>query len=161
MCGYVFPPGRYYVGDLCYVMHHRWEEICAVWFDRSPAGKKIEDGHWQFNDGMVLFEHSTGADGLYVDTNGHEYPVDAALIGCIHEKWLDPNDVEQRANGQMIEMDEPFFCEGTEKGISIGNKIRILLDVCEECNDEDCEPCSTCGEQQCGHCDDCGCECTC
>jgi hypothetical protein len=34
------PAGRYYIGDLCYVMHDEWDEACALFFpDQVP--KKV------------------------------------------------------------------------------------------------------------------------
>ena len=28
----MFPAGKYYVGDLCYVMHDEWDEVCGLFF---------------------------------------------------------------------------------------------------------------------------------
>ena len=33
-----FPAGEYYIGDLCYVMHAEWGEVCDLMF--AAAGSK-------------------------------------------------------------------------------------------------------------------------
>lgn len=36
------PAGRYYIGDLCYVMHDEWDEFCDH-LD-YPGERKLKDG---------------------------------------------------------------------------------------------------------------------
>ncbi len=42
------PAGKYYVGDLCYVMHDVWDEVCDLMFPHDNSGVygkfKLKDG---------------------------------------------------------------------------------------------------------------------
>jgi hypothetical protein len=76
---YTPTPVRYYVGDLCYVMHDEWNEVCGqISFDN-------EDGaEYELEDGRKFFFYSTAyGDGQYTDTDGHLYSVDSGSLGAI------------------------------------------------------------------------------
>ena len=75
------PAGKYYVGDLCYVMDNdEWRQVCA----RTIQGEKIADGEFELPDGRRFAIYSTAyGDGGYYDQYGHTYSVDAGSIGCI------------------------------------------------------------------------------
>ena len=71
-------PVRYYVGDLCYVMHDCWEEVCNVSFDPDFGGEgELDDGRK-----FLLFNTAYG-DGQYNDLDGNPYAVDSGSIGAI------------------------------------------------------------------------------
>lgn len=75
-------PVRYYVGDLCYVMHDEWSEVCDLTF---PPGEDEEvTGELQLADGrkFVIFPTAYG-DGVYNDQHGNPYAVDSGTIGAI------------------------------------------------------------------------------
>lgn len=84
------PAGRYYVGDLCYVMHDVWDEVCDLMFPYDGHG---EYGKFQLKDGREFAVYSTMyGDGTYMDNSGRNYYVDAGVIGCILESDIrDPN----------------------------------------------------------------------
>lgn len=75
------PAGKYYVGDLCYVMtDEEWKEFC----DLTIKGNNVIDGEFEFKDGRKFASYSTKyGDGTYYDQHGYSYSVDAGLIGCI------------------------------------------------------------------------------
>jgi hypothetical protein len=75
------PAGRYYIGDLCYVMtDEEWDEFCSI----TIKGNQCIDGEFTFKDGRRFATYGTKwGDGLYFDQYGREYSVDAGLIGCI------------------------------------------------------------------------------
>ena len=70
---------RYYVGDLCYVMHDEWNEVCSITsFDNE------DDAEYQLEDGRKFFFYSTAyGDGQYNDTDGLPYSVDSGSLGAI------------------------------------------------------------------------------
>ena len=69
---------QYYVGDLCYVMHDAWDEVCGlVPFDNSEHEFELEDGRK-----FILFSTAYG-DGTYFDREGKSYSVDSGTIGAI------------------------------------------------------------------------------
>jgi hypothetical protein len=77
----MMPAGKYYVGDLCYVMTDgEWEEFCSL----TIKNNQCLDGEFQFKDGRRFATYGTKwGDGEYYDQYGHTYSVDAGLIGCI------------------------------------------------------------------------------
>ena len=109
----MMPAGKYYVGDLCYVMHDEWDECCGLFF-RGRTDHGCNEGEFNLKDGRRFVSYNTRyGDGSYTDQNGNEYGVDAGLIGCIK---LDDIDLTNESNfthgGQIIEFKHPFNCSG-------------------------------------------------
>lgn len=100
----MMPAGRYYVGDLCYVMNPQWEEFCHI----TISGSMVNDGEFQLENGVRFASLCTKfGDGRYYDQIGNEYPVDAGLIGCIRVE--DINDSQARLElGAVIEFQHDF-----------------------------------------------------
>ena len=74
--------GQYYVGDLCYVMHDVWDEVCDLLF---PDDVNSQQGEFTLKDGRRFAIYNTNyGDGEY-DTSewGHTIGVDSGTIGCI------------------------------------------------------------------------------
>jgi len=108
--------GKYYVGDLCYVMHPQWTEVCKQLFaDRDDHG--CNEGVFILANGVEFAMFNTRyGDGVYQDREGRDYPVDSGSIGCIlvdavddNEAWLDGMniidfavDFEARKRGSEI-----------------------------------------------------------
>ena len=76
----MMPAGKYYVGDLCYVMHDCWDEFCDI----TIKGNECLDGEFTLKDGRRFATYGTMyGDGLYASNIGTMHSVDAGLIGCI------------------------------------------------------------------------------
>lgn len=109
----LMPAGKYYVGDLCYVMHGEWDECCGLFFEgRTDHG--CNEGVFQLKDGRKFATFNTAyGDGCYVDQKRREYGVDSGGIGCIRVEDIDfvselkwgSNDT---AGGQVIEFKHDF-----------------------------------------------------
>ena len=101
------PSGRYYVGDLCYVMHDVWNEVCDLMFPNSYNGRGVY-GKFKLKDGREFAVWSTMyGDGCYFDSMGREYGVDAGVIGCILESDIrDPNP--SKSGGQVLDFATKF-----------------------------------------------------
>ena len=99
------PAGRYYVGDLCYVMHDVWDEVCDLMFPNDGQGVY---GKFKLKDGREFAVWSTYyGDGLYRDGMRREYSVDAGVIGCILESDIrDPEGFTH--GGQVIDFIAEF-----------------------------------------------------
>ena len=99
-------PGTYFCGDLCYVMHPQWKEVCDLMF--ATAGNSVLDGEFNLANGVRFAVSSTAyGDGTYYDSEGREYPVDAGLIGCIRvEDVYDPEWYLEGVN--EVEFENPF-----------------------------------------------------
>lgn len=110
-----FEPGKYYVGDLCYVLGDRWDEFCELTIKPSDKGMECLDGGFIMKDGTRFWQHCTMyGDGTYRDTQGRKYAVDAGLIGVVSVDQIDkePSYLE---GGQIIEFKnsfEPYYKEG-------------------------------------------------
>lgn len=115
-----FPAGKYYVGDLCYVLSDRWDEFC----DLTIVNREVLDGGFIMKDGTRFWTHTTMyGDGSYYDGQGREYGVDAGIIGVVSMDQIDkdPNCLD---GGQVVEFKipfEPYYASGV---FQIGN-IRI------------------------------------
>ena len=98
-------PGKYLVGDLCYVMHPQWTEVCGLMF--ATDGPVLE-GEFNLRNGVRFAVQSTAyGDGTYYDAEGRKYPVDAGIIGCIRRE--DVADPEAWLEGMNeIEFTSPF-----------------------------------------------------
>ena len=111
----MFPAGKYYVGDLCYVMHEGWDEVCGLFFKgRDDHG--CNEGVFELRDGRRFASFNTKfGDGCYFDQFGNEYGVDAGLIGCIAMNDIDLNaDGNFTSGGQIIEFKNDFTVSGSQ-----------------------------------------------
>jgi hypothetical protein len=130
-------PGHYYVGDLCYVLNDRWDEVCKV----TIWDHGVLDGGFRLADGTEFVSFSTTyGDGTYEDQELRQYAVDSGGIGCVLMNDIadEPNSIE---GGQMITFEKPFICEKVGDIIYFG-KIAIdtgdseEMDFDEEYDDE-------------------------
>jgi hypothetical protein len=111
----MLPAGRYYIGDLCYVMHDAWEEFCDI----TISGNECLEGEFQLKDGRRFATYSTKyGDGLYPCSDGSNLSVDAGLIGCILVSDIrDPEATEaaMKSLGTIVEFGTDFVTDGSRK----------------------------------------------
>ena len=103
------PAGRYYIGDLCYVMHPEWDECCELFFPANHPPRGVE-GEFTLKDGRRFASFSTAyGDGMYSSNTGSEHVVDSGSIGCIRvEDIRDDTDNNIQALGAIVEFTTPF-----------------------------------------------------
>jgi len=127
------PAGKYYIGDLCYVLHDRWEEFCDI----TINGCECLNGEFEFADGVKFAIYKTAnGDGRYADELGNKYEVDAGLIGCI---LVDDITASERANvyyGNVFDFETEFEAESHNGIIHFGD-VSIDTAPFEEDEDED------------------------
>lgn len=126
-------PGTYYVGDLCYVMHPQWKEVCNLMF--ACDGNYVLDGEFNLANGVRFALHSTAyGDGTYQDQEGRDYPVDAGLIGCIRVD--DVYDPEWWLEGmQTVVFDKPFelvYNDGVISFVDIDGFVVLEINTSDE-----------------------------
>ena len=130
----LMPAGTYYVGDLCYVLGDRWDEVC----DLIISGNSCLDGVFTMNDGTQFAIFSTAyGDGEYQDQYGKSYCVDAGSIGCV---LTNANGVDlSRADklGNIVEFRHNFYVYEEGGVITIG-MIKIDTSAEYEDYDDDC-----------------------
>lgn len=72
--------GKYWIGDLCYVMESDWREVCQ----KTLSTNDVSEGEFELADGTKFAMLNTAyGDGTYYDQNGRGYSVDSGTIGCI------------------------------------------------------------------------------
>ena len=125
----MMPAGRYYVGDLCYVMHDVWDEFCDI----TIGGRECLDGEFQLKDGRRFATYSTQyGDGLYPSNIGETFSVDAGLIGCILVSDItDPEATEaaMKSLGAIVEFGTDFITEGDRRGTGIIQFGRVIIET--------------------------------
>lgn len=102
------PAGKYYIGDLCYVMHDEWSEFCDI----TIKDEQCLDGEFVLADGRRFATFSTAwGDGTYRSSINTLHSVDSGSIGCIRVE--DINDTTYDAEtinrlGAIVDFPEPF-----------------------------------------------------
>jgi hypothetical protein len=125
--------GTYYVGDLCYVLHDSWDEVCSL----TIQGQAVLEGRFQLADGRVFAMFNTAyGDGEYTDNLGGRYPVDAGNIGCILLEAVDRSTEDDVTLGVTHTFDQDFECDTDGRTIEFGS-IRIPTADDEDEWDED------------------------
>lgn len=134
---------RYWLGDLCYVMHDCWEEVCDLAFNER---NRECGGCFTLADGRKFIVYGTAyGDGEYFDQNGKRYPVDSGTLGALlvdeirdEKAWME--------GGNIYEFDYTLGENNTgEDGgqIWLGEVCINTADSSEddeyEDNEEDCE----------------------
>ena len=111
------PAGRYYVGDLCYLLSDEWGDVCNL----IIQDHQCLEGKFTLPDGrdFVMFNTLYG-DGSYDDNEGREYGVDSGSIGCM----LVPEDAPEVRGGNCITFRYPFETYSTN-GTLVFGPIRI------------------------------------
>lgn len=132
MRNFMFTPGTYYVGDLCYVLEDRWDEICDLIFDEN----NVCSGSFNLRDGTRFALYNTAyGDGSFHDQHGNSYSVDSGSIGVVRlfsiERTAD--QISEEDLGHVIEFDKAFNCWYDNGKINIGH---IIIDTNPE-YDED------------------------
>ncbi len=128
------PAGTYWIGDLCYVMHERWDAFCNA----TIVGHDVLSGEMKVGDTLVASYGTMYGDGEYTDQNGRAYGVDAGLIGCILLSDIDQsvkgNDI---ALGHVVTFTEPFHTGSNAGTIHFG---RLEIQTGDSDDEEEEEP---------------------
>ena len=99
------PPGKYWIGDLSYVMENYFEKHYCL----------VENGVYQTENGINFARFSTAyGDGFYYDYEGNQYGVDTANIGCISIDGI--SDEADGDLGNYHIFDYPVKCVWNEIG---------------------------------------------
>ena len=133
----MLPAGEYFVGDLCYVLSDRWEEVCKEFF-AAP----VDNEYFTLQDGIrfAMFETAYG-DGGHYDQHGKEYGVDSGTLGCVLISDIKDTNITREKLlrlGNVIQFTNEFSVSSIEGVISFGAEeelIRIDTDTQED--DED------------------------
>jgi len=95
------PAGVYWIGDPSYVSDELFEQ-CLHDFQGVNTTKS----------GYLYAIYNTNGDGIFIDSDGDEYGVDVANIGCIPLDAID----EESDLGHLVRFSEPFVCQYINNG---------------------------------------------
>lgn len=115
--------GTYWIGDLCYVMHSEWKEVCELIIDDHD----VHDGEFTLADGRRFAIYSTQyGDGSYENNfNSDRLCVDSGSIGCIRLEDIDQDNPQNDiSSGIIVDFGQSFSTSGgrgTEGTIHIGH----------------------------------------
>jgi hypothetical protein len=110
--------GTYWIGDLCYVMHDVWDEVCS----RVIEGDDVLEGKFGLADGreFVMFNTAYG-DGTYNDHNLNDYPVDSGNIGAILLTDIRESKDNDTQLGHVYTFDTDVTCDTDSGTIRVGH----------------------------------------
>jgi hypothetical protein len=101
----IVPKGNYVIGDPCYAVPDKdWLPLLETCnYFESPIGY-VKDGLQKF---AVLAFGTKWGDGCYLGSDGHEYPVDAGLLGLVPVELLE--DISQH-EGIIVNFPKDALC---------------------------------------------------
>lgn len=125
----MMPKGRYYVGDLAYVMtDEEWDEVCSLLFEgRSDHG--CNEGEFTLKDGRRFVTYNTKyGDGRYESNMWTDHSVDSGGIGCIRLEDIRRGDTfdDIKTFGAVMNF-AVDFATGKEDGVIQFD--RVLIDT--------------------------------
>ena len=123
------PAGRYYIGDLCYVMHDEWSEACALFFPSNTDSRGV-NGEFVLKDGRRFANFDTMfGDGTYSSNMDTSHCVDSGSIGCILVADIrDDTYSDIESLGAIVEFTEPFDTEKIGPGLIKFGHVEIETD---------------------------------
>jgi len=118
------PAGKYYIGDLCYVMHPEWDEVCDLFFPANHPPRGVE-GEFTLKDGRRFASFATAyGDGGYRSNIGTSHSVDAGIIGCIRvEDIRDDEASDMETLGAIVEFKAPFEVSSDGSSLVFGHVV--------------------------------------
>ena len=136
------PAGKYYVGDLCYVMHDAWTEVCRLFFPPDSPPKGVE-GEFTLADGRRFASFATAyGDGEYRSSINTLHSVDSGSIGCILLSDIRDNQYtleRLQELGAIIDFEAPFEVEADYGLLKFGHVLIETAADDEEYEDEELE----------------------
>ena len=124
------PAGRYYIGDLCYVMHPEWKEVCRLFFPANAPPRGVE-GEFTLKDGRRFASFATAwGDGEYRSSINTLHSVDSGSIGCIRVEDIRDNTYSNiETLGAIVEFDQPFEVSADQGLLKFGH---VLIETADE-----------------------------
>lgn len=129
-CSKHFPAGEYYIGDLCYVMHSEWKDLC----DLMIINREVIDGGYSVNGKEIFIASTAYGDGEYQDEHGNEYGVDSGSLGIIAIKDISEEDKENIKLGHIFTFKEQFQVSACDGGFIFGD---VRIDTNDPDEDEE------------------------
>lgn len=125
------PPGKYYIGDLCYVLSEDVYDNVFGGLGGYDSGLYQKKGSSDF----FLLDNTAYGDGVYYGTDGREFGVDAGIIGICPASLV----VKGYGENTLYEFKEPVTCRFKKGRFAFSSGyIRLVINtVDDEEEDED------------------------
>jgi hypothetical protein len=130
---HTFPAGKYYIGDLCYVLG-----------DTTYDSVVCDGGEGFFTNGThtIGFFSTAHGDGFYRGTNDKSYGVDAGIIGIVPAELMKPDMATKEWGVITFENEFKFGCTRdatfyVKDEVNPENSFQIPTGGCDEDEDED------------------------
>lgn len=121
------PAGRYYIGDLCYVMHPEWVEFCEL----TIHDHSVLEGKFTLADGReFVFFNTMYGDGVYTDREGRQYGVDAGLIGAIALTDITESELKNVKFGNVVSFENEWEAVSANGVLFFGDV--VIITGCED-----------------------------
>lgn len=135
MTAYTMPAGKYYVGDLCYIIKshadwvaflqasgedERYKREFVIASDGGPVvhlTKLFDQPPFEYKGHQCWFSFTKYGDGGYSDNYGRGYSVDAGLIGVAPLEMCE----KDTDGGHIVEFKEPFVVSCEDGNFTIGD----------------------------------------
>lgn len=120
---YTAPPGKYYIGDLCYVLG---DDV----YDKVFGEQGYEGGLYKQEGtaNFFLVDNTAYGDGLYIGSDRREFAVDAGIIGITPASCMAKND----GGGQVYTFNDPVECrfkDGRFSFTSSNGSFYLMIDT--------------------------------
>lgn len=121
----ILPAGKYYVGDLCYVLGDLWDEVCSLIIVGNDLVGQGEVLTLKNGTKFVYFNTAYG-DGTYRDDELlYSFSVDAGMIGAVLVNAEDVDMSEAEDLGAEVVFDHDWTAYKEDTGVMWFGDIRI------------------------------------
>ena len=119
----------FYVGDICYVLNE------DIYYNFWGKKKNFTNGIFEVNGFSFAVGSTAHGDGVYYDTDCHEYPVDAGVIGLVPLELVS----KKEGSGAVFELwgEAEFNCEDGVFDIFLPNGYRVHINTRYEGDEND------------------------
>jgi hypothetical protein len=79
----LLPPGKYFLGDICYVLSKEdYKQLIEkiAWTENKD---KCLSHKLEIDGKRIIFSPTAYGDGMYKDNKGNKYPVDSGIIAIV------------------------------------------------------------------------------
>ena len=118
-----FGPGKYYIGDICYMMDD------DIYHDTWGRKFNYEAGVFPVKDTKFAVANTAYGDGGYQGSDGREYSVDAGVIGVVPEILWSKEKGRNGDGGRIVEVKKELIFKTDEAGlfeITIDNEELVI-----------------------------------
>ena len=130
------PPGKYYIGDLCYALS---DTIYDTVFGNIG---EYDSGFYKNNKNNDFFmvDNTAYGDGCYIASDGKEFCVDAGIIGVCPASMIGKGTGHQKdgEGGHIYEFKDPVKCRFKSGVFTFKSEsIKLVINTTDEGDDEE------------------------